>query len=76
MLEFLDNPYDGDENDTGPDLQGEVEGEDLQSDYMPDFKPIHFIDPGVVVGIIGLVDKEIISKEEAREVLGFDTPEA
>lgn len=74
MLEFLDSPYDesGDDAEAGTDLQSEAEGEDLEGGYTPEFKAIHFIDPGVIIGITGAVKEGILTKDEGRELLGYE----
>lgn len=58
-----------------PENEDEI-GEDLEEGYRPDVASIHFVDPGTVLALIGLADKEILTKNEVREALGYDPIEA
>ena len=73
MLEDILGPDEYDAEAAGEALQDEAQSEDLEAGYVGDFKPIHFIDPGVVLALIGLNKEDILTKNEVREALGYES---
>lgn len=75
MLEFLDNEGTGDgehELDLGDALQDESIGDDIEASYVPEYSPIAFVDPGLLIALASLKKEDVITREEAREALGLE----
>ena len=74
MLEFLDNENtgDGEFDELGESLQDESIGADLEADYTPEYSPIAYVDPGLLIALASLKKEDVITREEAREALGLE----